>query len=244
MINPISRRILRDLHHHVQAFAIFGTRCRAPLPVHPAFGQSGQIDLASTRLAQADLREGFDAAGVSIGALSQIYDRFEKLTTTETQGGSCPLRMAVGSLIEGDNFRTDISSREWTNSLFLKYTLPNTAEGLEARIITHLTTDQKINKQQASLFAHETGTIEIGTYDITTKEALPASTKIAQRQHRQIRECTDCESRSAIWQMRISSDGLMPADIMPAISETDDMAAKWHQRWQIHCICGGSWRPV
>jgi hypothetical protein len=155
-----------------------------------------------------------------------------------------PAKKAVGSLIEGNIIRTDISSREWTNSLFLQYTLPNTAEGLEARIITHLTTDQKIIKQQASLFAHETGTIEIGTYDITTKEALPASTKIAQRQHRQIRECTDCESRSAIWRMRISSDGLMPADIMPAISETDDMAAKWHQRWQIHCICGGSWRPI
>jgi hypothetical protein len=140
--------------------------------------------------------------------------------------------------------RSDISSREWTHSLFLKYTLPDTAEGLEARIITHLTNDQKIIKHQASLFAHETGTIEIGLYDITTKEPLPASTKIAQRQYRQIRECTDCESRSATWQMHIPSDGLMPADIMPAISETDDMAAKWHQRWQIHCICGGSWRPI
>lgn len=61
------------------------------MPVHPAFGQHGQIDLASTRLAQADLREGFDAAGVSIGALSQIYDSFEELTTTETRGESYPL---------------------------------------------------------------------------------------------------------------------------------------------------------
>jgi hypothetical protein len=132
------------------------------------------------------------------------------------------------------------------NSLFLEYTLPHTAEGLEARIITHLTTDQKIIRQQASLFAHDTSTIETGSdhHDIITKEVLPASTTIAQRQNRQIRECTLCGSRSAIWQMHMTPDGVTPADIMPAISETDDMAAKWHQRWQIHCICGGSWRPV
>jgi hypothetical protein len=86
MINPVSRRILRDLHYHVQAFAIFGARCSTPLPVHPAFGQSGQIDLASTHLAQADLRDGFDTAGVSIGALSKIYDSFEEMTSTEARG--------------------------------------------------------------------------------------------------------------------------------------------------------------
>lgn len=132
------------------------------------------------------------------------------------------------------------------NSLFLAYTLPDTAESLEARIITHLTTNQKIIQKQASLFAHETGTIEIGykRYDTITKEALPASTTIAQRQHRQIRECTQCHRRSAIWQMHPMEDGMMPSGVMPAISETNDMAAKWHQRWQITCICGGLWRPV
>lgn len=86
MINPVSRRILRDLHYHVQAFAIFGTRCNTPLPTHPALGQSGQIDLASTQLAQADLREAFAATGVGIGALSKVYDAFEELTLTEARG--------------------------------------------------------------------------------------------------------------------------------------------------------------
>jgi len=133
MINPISRRILRDLHYHVQAFAIFGTRCGSPLPVHPAFGQTGQIDLASTQLAQADLREGFHAAGVSIGALSKIYDSFEELTTTEAGGKSVlPVPpVLVSKLMIGQSQKSHLKNGWIRSSSHTPYQIPPRASRLE-----------------------------------------------------------------------------------------------------------------
>lgn len=65
-------------------------KCRHPLPAHPALGIDGQIDMESTQIAQTSLRESFEAAGVSLEALSGTFAMLDELTCKEAQGKCWP----------------------------------------------------------------------------------------------------------------------------------------------------------
>jgi len=144
-------------------------------------------------------------------------------------------------------FQTDLGLQDWSGALYLHYTLPDSADNLESRIIAHLTTDDKSIQHQALLFTHQGFTpieAERLNTDIITKEAIPASTTLAQRQNRTLRQCSQCTHRTASWQVPLGLDGAMPQGVMPAISETDDSSFKWLHHWQNMCICGGLWLPA
>jgi hypothetical protein len=86
MINPVSLRVLRDLHNHAQAFAVCASRFSHPLPAHPALSQPGHVDLVSTDLIQMDLRQSLESAGIRLGVFTKIYDFCAEMASIETPG--------------------------------------------------------------------------------------------------------------------------------------------------------------
>jgi len=86
MINPVSLRILRDLHNHTQAFAVCASRFSNPLPAHPALSRPGHVDLVSTDLIQMDLRQSLESAGIRLGVFTKIFDFCAEMAQIETPG--------------------------------------------------------------------------------------------------------------------------------------------------------------
>lgn len=82
VINPASRRIMRDVNNHVHAFALFLSRRDLPIPLHRSAIKQG-VDAASLQVSQLEIRGALEAAGLSISTLIKAFETIDTIIREE-----------------------------------------------------------------------------------------------------------------------------------------------------------------
>lgn len=246
ILNPTSRNVLRDLNNHVHAFALFLSKRDLPIPCHRSASSAGHMDASALQTTQLEIRGVLDMAGLNISSLMSMYDNIEKISQSENDG-RCYCIAMVQALTDSrlNMLPPDITKSEWAEDLFVHHTSSRLSNTTETKIVQHLSNDTQLLRSQAGLFTqnHTSASIENNTIDIITKETLPTSRESAGQQRRELRRCTICGARAAIW-LPPPQPVTAIAGVIPPFTEMDGFESRWLEKWQDKCICGGSWQQV